>query len=311
MDFSITQLSKKQQKRQITSDQRRQRKNTYSEKKQEDKDNKLLDMMNSLPSNVHCPPFNIFGSPNGSDLDVMICVNDKFKELQPDENNRVCELYNIRVADKLNITVKIINSNICIIKYGLIDWVAHGVAWESNNAVFYTYSLHTQTSLCFVSTQITPSEFQKNMKLHRAIRCILSVVTRTKEYRTLVKSALHKDITLKNRMKAVLEIDFTKLTWTAEDKDKKDAHLKRGAYQTIQALQCLNGTEVYTKKELANVYPNATPFLYRQTASYDDYKNLNQLFRELIEFINTRASKGLINLEQSEIEANLMISNIL
>jgi len=109
-----------------------------------------------------------------------------------------------------------------------------------------------------------------------------------------------KDVTLKERTDIVLKIDCTHVTWTSEDLDKKDTHLKRGVYQAIQAIECLNSNGVYTKEGLVNLYPKMYNFLFRKEPTNQDFIELNNLFKVLVDIIRVRANNNIIDINIAE-----------
>ena len=129
------------------------------------------------------------------------------------------------------------------------------------------------------------------------------MVTRTKEYRETVKDALKPSVTLRDRIVAVLKIDCFNMTWTGDDVRKINIHHKRASYQCVQALSCVDGFGRFSKDDLARFRPGVRVFLYRETASRADYVQLNALFRELVDVIEARAVKGLIDLDECEVGA--------
>ncbi len=243
--------------------------------------------------------FNIFGSPNGSDLDILVSVNEIISNNK--HIDRICELYAEYFTNIYSCDVDI---NLVVVKDHKIQWVAHGTCWETNNALFTTYALHEQQYPCFVDSCVEPNNQEINMKIHRAVRNILSIYTRSVEYRDLVKKGLHPKSTLTDRLEIIKLIDNTKNTWASnrDDETKIFRQTKRGCYQVLQTLAILNDSVgLYTKDQLLNLYPEMKCFLYRESPTAQDYNNLNLLFQMLIHGVCARIKSELINLNDTEV----------
>lgn len=266
--------------------------------KQLDRDNMLIDIIK-----LNGCVFNVFGSDDSIDKDIMVAVNNKISGLQPKELSRIRDLYVIKISELLGISANLIDINLVEVKYNVIVWQDHGTQWETNNALFFTYSLHEQIHPCFISSYLVPTNSDINKKLHRAVRIILSMYSRSVQYKNVVKHGLQAQITLRDRMNIIFSIDNTKNTWAEiyNNEMKKATSIKRACYQTLQALCCLNGLGLYTKSELAKIKPEIRCFLYRETPTPIDNINLNILFSQFVSAIEHRAKDKLINLDETEV----------
>jgi len=235
---------------------------------------------------------------------VAITVDISLKKLRIDRINRLSYLLSKRLDIKdereINVNLVVINSE------GIVVWAAHGVAWQTNNAIFNTFKLHdlNMGKDNIVKSIIKPTNYQKNMKIHRAIRAILSMVTRTENYRDLAKKYLRPNITLRDRMHAVSLISCKKIIWDENETEKKQKeHLKRGCYQTIQTICVLRDNEQYTKQGLNNVSNGELyVFLFRKTPDENDFDNLTKYFKILIDLIEKRKE---IDLNETELSHNV------
>lgn len=247
--------------------------------------------------------FVIYGSNQGDDIDVAVVVDISLKELRIDRLNRLSYL----LSKKLDIEdEREINVNLVAIDKGNVIWAAHGVAWQTNNAIFNTFKLHDLNvgKDNIVKSIIKPTNYQKNMKIHRAIRSILSMVTRTENYKKLAKKYLRPDVTLRDRMYAVSLIRCREIVWDKnETKEKQKEHLKRGCYQTIQTICVLEDNEQYTKQGLNKISNGELyAFLFRKTPTEDDFDNLTKYFKILIDLIEKRKE---IDLNETELTHNV------
>jgi hypothetical protein len=274
-------------------------KQTRKNKKLTNRTNQDNNFLDSIRENGYI--FNIFGSPNGNDLDILVLVNKKFTQLKTNQIDRICVLYSEHF--KVLYPDTIIDINLVFVEHSKIIWVGHGTTWETNNALFATYNLHTQKHSCFVDSYIIPTTIEINNKLHRAIRNILSMYTRSIQYRDDVKKVLSASSTLNDRLNVVRSIDNSKVIWAENRNDitKINKQTKRACYQSLQALCAITTPGLYTKEELYKYHPEMKNFLYRDTPTFLDYINLNLIFVELTKVIYNRANLGLINLNETEV----------
>lgn len=200
--------------------------------------------------------FNVFGSSDSTDFDVMIKVD----EMPNVESCRIlCEKYDKHFQNI--ITNKEVNSNLCVVKDGVVAEVYKGTADEVNNVLYYTYDLHEQQCPIFVKM---PVKRDIIVKVNRSVRSILSHLTRT-QYRPLIKQALRGP--LSERIAALRAVDFS----TIDDLSKNNSNIldyrKVVAFQVGQCLGLFARIELYTKSAIAGQYPTLEPFLYRKDIS--------------------------------------------
>ena len=81
--------------------------------------------------------FQIFGSENSTDYDVMVFVDTVPSNI--DFGHQCCKEFNKKLSKIL--TDKPLNTNIGIIKDNELVWVFKGTVDEVNNALFYTYNI--------------------------------------------------------------------------------------------------------------------------------------------------------------------------
>ena len=226
--------------------------------------------------------FQIFGSRSSKDLDVMVFV-DSIPKI--DDAHNIIKSLNTEIKSFTK-TDKEVNSNLAIIKDGVILKVFKGTEDECNNSLIDTYDLHTQ----YHENQITSRIIRDvELKKLRTLRVLLSFVTRTK-HREDVKRALKSDALLK--ISVLKNINITNL-FTDTDVIKKvnyDDFIKVYAFQLGQTLGLIDNVELYTKEDIANKYPNLKSFLDRDITSdieiLESYKNMLCKSIELNPLIN-------------------------
>lgn len=236
------------------------------------------------------PLFNIFGSEDSVDYDVMIQVpeipsisDSKSLCLSQDDH-----LKNILGSEKK------INSNLAVIENGIIVKVFKGVPMECNNSIFRTYKYHRQYFPLFIERTFWDPSYPA-LKSARALRILLSFLSRT-EHRTIVKEALRGNamdkITTLRRINISDIKDFGK-----NNQDKLEIN-KTIAFQLGQTIAILDGTEIYTKTDIGDLFPKLLIPLKRKDTTdnvLDVYKdilldkimvrftNLNETVKETVE----------------------------
>jgi hypothetical protein len=221
--------------------------------------------------------WNIFGSQTSIDCDVAVVIDEKQKPSKPDQASALCKKY----CELLDGTVKKkpINVNLVMLRDGIIMWVHKGTADEVNNSIFYTHSYHKelQQHECFVKKPVVR---RVDLKIVRSIRVILSYLTKTED-RAKIKDALwDKKVatTVSTRLDALRTVEFEKVVYT-KGHEKFENMYKVIAFQIGQLMGLFEGKELYSKTDIAAVYPQLTKFLMRQEG---DLGLLTKCLRELI-----------------------------
>lgn len=156
-----------------------------------------------------------------------------------------------------------LNPNILFLKDGVVDWCFKGTVDECNNSLFMTYNLHEQTHPNPISQKV---ERDYELKLIRTFRGILSYFSRT-EHRVAVKKALRstsfeEKLSVIRQCQLSLDTDYVKTTHIEV--------FKFYAFQLGQTLALLeDGIELFTKKSVAEHYPELRPYLYREHQDAD------------------------------------------
>lgn len=207
--------------------------------------------------------YNIFGSHDSLDYDVMFQVEDMPHCKQ--QSKAICQ----RLEDTFPRRDKKINANICVVSEERIIKVYKGTSDECNNALFYTYSSHGQDYPCFVSGKV---DRNLAMKIDRSLRIILSFLSRT-EYRSVVKTALKSPDNAKreNCINCLRSIDFNSIkSFGTKNGDPLDI-IKQIAFQIGQATALIrSGLELYTKQQIGIHLKSLQPYLRREVCSLEN-----------------------------------------
>ena len=229
--------------------------------------------------------FQIFGSENSLDYDVMVFV-DEIPEII-DQSHTLCKMYDAELSKIL--TDKPLNCNLAIVEDGFIVKVFKGTPDEVNNALFYTYDFHTQYHPLVVKEPILR---EYDMKILRAYRNILSFFSRS-HLRVVIKPALRGD--LRDKIPVMKMIDFEVMKDFPGKKESIKDIYKVMAFQFGQLFSLVDGFEKdsYTKNGLIQNYPDLAPMLRREDLTEKDYKTLNIYLDRLIRLSELRVDKML------------------
>ena len=222
----------------------------------------------------------IFGSETSTDYDIMFFV-DSIGTIQ--ESHELIEK-----IDKELSTIykdKPVNSNICVLKDGIVVDVFKGTIDEVNNAMFLTYDFHEQK----FPNQITKLvERDTELKILRTARVLLSFLSRT-EHRKEVKRALKSDLIQK--LDVLLNIDLSEVTDLGSRNVKWKDYLKTMTFQLGQTLGLIYGIELYTKKDISAYYPELSDMLNR---TGEDLQILEKFKEKFILKVDHLYRNGLI-----------------
>lgn len=203
----------------------------------------------------------IHGSEDSTDVDVFYAFNELPSK---EECKKFCS------ADPTE------NRNIIVVKNGIVSACYKGTADECNNSLLRTYELHNQEFPLIIEH---PVKRDITAKVVRAIRIILSNISRS-HYRVQIKKALISPFV--DRINVLKNIDCSTIDFsTLRHSMTREDILKVMAFQIGQTLALIKGKELYTKSEVAKMYPSLKQFLYR-----DKNSNLNDLNKALNEFLD-------------------------
>lgn len=227
--------------------------------------------------------FQIFGSENSLDYDVMVFV-DEIPEII-DQSHTLCKMYDTELSKIL--TDKPLNCNLAIVEDGFIVKVFKGTTDEVNNALFYTYDFHTQYHPLVVKEPIVR---EYDIKILRAYRNILSFFSRS-HLRAVIKPALRGD--LRDKIPVMKMIDFEVMKDFPGKKESIKDIFKIVSFQFGQLFSLVDGFEKdsYTKNGIILNYPDLEPMINRKDLSLSDYKVLNKYLQRLIKLSEDRVDK--------------------
>ncbi|MCF8299089.1 MAG: hypothetical protein K9J13_16190 [Saprospiraceae bacterium] len=215
--------------------------------------------------------YNIFGSTNSLDYDIMVYV-DKIPCKQ--ECKEMCLNFEQQLSKEL--ADKEVDVNLAVVQDDVIVNVYKGTADECNNAVALTYYYHRQEWECPILRNVKRNV---KLKLARALRSMLSFLSRT-DYRSKVKSALKG--TTEEKLAVLEEIDFGTITDIRKNNQNVIDFRKQAAFQIGQCLGLLQKIELYTKSGIVEYYPDLEPYLFRKKC---DGSNLESHKKCLINWI--------------------------
>jgi len=218
--------------------------------------------------------FQIFGSKSSKDLDCM-CFVDVIPSIH--ESHKLCGIYNeeIRIITG---TDKEVNSNLAVIKDGIILDTFKGTSEECNNSLYLTYNLHDQHFPNQIERLV---ERDIDLKLIRVCRFILTFWSRSR-FRSEIKEALRGDIY--DKIRVISSIDLVSIDSIGKNLSWED-YLKVMSFQLGQSIGLLDGVELYTKEDVSLKFPELSDFLFRR-----DVKSLKVLEKYKIELMD-RLSK--------------------
>lgn len=211
--------------------------------------------------------YNVFGSDDSQDYDIMIFV-DKIPSTQ--ESKEMC----LKIESELQVIFpnKKTNVNLAVIENGIIVDVFKGTSDECNNSIFRTYNLHNQSCPLLIDREV-PRDL--NLKLARSLRAILSFLSRT-SYSNEVKKALKGNAL--DKINVLEKICLSSLTNLNKNNHNIIEFRKQVAFQMGQCRLLMNEIEVYTKKGICIHYPCLEPYLYREIVDADDLESFKEIF---------------------------------
>lgn len=170
------------------------------------------------------------------------------------------------------------NLNIFCVKNGVVSFCFKGLPDELNNALLVTYYLHKQENELPIKEKVVRNV---PLKAIRTIRQLLSRLSKTK-LRVDVKKAL-KTCDVYEYINILKLINF-------EHDDIKQVldieQCKSIAFQYGQLIALIQGTEVYTKREVSNYFKDLKPFIYREKDFESNLSILNKYNEILIKSIS-------------------------
>ena len=197
--------------------------------------------------------YQLFGSKDSIDYDIMVFV-DELGTTQ--ENHETVAEFDRKLS--LLYPDKPLNSNLAVVKYGIITEVFKGTADEVNNMLYLTYDLHEQKHKLKISRLV---HRDVDLKILRTARVLLSFLSRT-DHRTEVKKALKSD--LHEKLKVLADINLEKITHLGSRNVEWKDYLKIMSFQLGQTIALMDGEELYSKTEIYQTFPKLKTMLLRE-----------------------------------------------
>ncbi len=229
--------------------------------------------------------WNIFGSKNSIDYDIMVKVDSLPKTIK--ECHRIVSSYNIHIGvlfHSLKYKPKKINCNICEVNNGIVTNVFKGTCDEVNNCLIETYKNHKdQLHPPLVWNKV---DRDVELKVLRCYRILLSFLSRTDD-RISVKKALSGNL--------VQKINVLNTLYLCNGVELGDRNVaikdfyKILAFQIGQTIALMKGIELYTKFDIDDYYVyGLNNALHRHDMNKMDYCYLEALKKELIKITLTK-----------------------
>ena len=218
-----------------------------------------------------------FGSQDSQDIDLLVLVSQLGKIHT--NKNRVFEIEEALRSQY----EKELNVNLAVLRDGEIKEVFKGTADEVNNSVYSTYQYHSQKFPLKIEKLVSRDV---DLKVVRALRIMLSFLSRTK-YRSGVKKALKSEV--RDQFIQLQGLDLKTIN-TQEDLGKAsiliEDYFKNVAFQMGQTLALIKGKELYTKKDVGEMFSELKPLLQRESNSKDFSQVLEEFKKEFLDSIN-------------------------
>src|SRR5574343_389028 len=206
-------------------------------------------MSDDLLTQYEVEQYTIFGSDDSSDVDVMFYLPE-LPDLQ------ICRQIATQ-AESLIISDKEIDVNLCSVKDGLVIDCMKGTIDEVNNMILFTHDLHEQK----YATPIIHLH-KRNLEL---------------------KAAPALRGTAQDKINALKNIDLESIVDMGKDKLVIQDFYKLFAFQIGQTIPLIeHDLQLYTKKDIAKLYPMLEPYLYRLLDVFPDIDIWKNYFIDVI-----------------------------
>ena len=174
------------------------------------------------------------------------------------------------------------NGNIIVVKDGVVAAAFKGSVDEVNNALFYTYQLHEQDCPLIIKRPVERDVILKDIKV---VRKILSSFSRT-QFRADIKEALRGN--WKTKLSVLKSVEYEKIDFSSIPKTTSKDLLKTLAFQVGQALALHQGVELYTKRSIAEYFPELKDYLYRADAPNENMISFIRRFADELSMIEAK-----------------------
>jgi len=218
--------------------------------------------------------YQIFGSKDSTDYDVCVFVNNlKMSKTDIFKMIEYCNKIIFKIFEEKEMTPKPIDCNLAVVKDGIVEDCVKGNPDEFNNTLFLTYDNHVQ---------FYPNAIKRLVKRDLRLKA-KRVFDSIKNY---LKNTNYNSYLIHNDDLELLEIlkqlDLSKATYLNNNDIMHKYYLKQVAFQLGQFMALLNNKEIYTKKEIVDLYPKLKNFVYRFNYNSEDLKYLEILIKKFL-----------------------------
>lgn len=243
--------------------------------------------------------FNFFGSADSVDLDVMLFLD----ELPPtiEECKNFCKGFDENYPAEMCLPHdfwvmadgKKVNSNLAVVRDGVVEKCFKGTEDEVNNMLLLTYAFHKQRHGPKV---VIPVKRNIPVKIYRALRIMLTFLSRTSQ-REWVKAALKSD-DVRQKVYHLGNMPFEAMIKEDLKKVTPAELLKTSAFQIGQCLGLLDGLELYTKRQIAFHYKTLAGALARDEDTEGSAKAVDTLRCSLLASVVNMIDAGMYRVEE-------------
>lgn len=186
------------------------------------------------------------------------------------------------------------NCNFIVIRDGIVSQCLKGHPDEVNNALLFTYPLHSQEHPLLVCHPVSRDVFLKDITMTRKF---LSPLTRT-HLRPIIKEALRGS--WQHRLEVLASVAFSRTDLTGVRSREQQDLIKSMAFSLGQAAGLHDGSELYTKAAIAEHIPALEPYLYRRQAGLDGLQQvLTDHLARLAQIPASGSADGTVTLTQT------------
>lgn len=225
--------------------------------------------------------YNIFGSEDSTDLDVMAFL-DKLPSIQQ------CKELAKEYEDLLKVyTDKEVDFNLCVVSDGVVIDTYKGTNDEINNMLYHTYHNHSQKHPKQVLKTV---DRNINIKTARVLRGVLTHFSRT-SFRVQIKEVLrNKNAEFQLDLLDLILDNFSSIE-IVKHNSNMEVFSKFICFQAGQLFGLFQNKELFTKKEIIETFPSLKDGLYRINSSNEYIRSI--LKDLLFEIRDYYSDKGL------------------
>lgn len=232
--------------------------------------------------------YNIFGSEDSLDYDIMVYVEDipsivMCKKWCKEYEEELSKIY----------TDKPIDVNLAVVKDNMIVDVYKGFPAECNDMIYWTYKRHEQTYACMVSEVVGLTDEYIHTKVARTVRILISSLSRT-VHRPMIKKALKGTFMDQLCILSMISLDSVNILHNKHSNEEVRKHL---AFHVGQCIGVLDGMQLFSKSSIGDHYHLLKPYLERETEGVDN-SGLDLEINMLCSLLYHRLGEKLFEIEK-------------